>query len=659
MAIRILFLLITLSFTQSLIAQKGDPVLFSVENKPVHWSEFDYIYSKTNGPEATYSKESLQEYLDLYVNFKLKVHKAKDMKLDTIISLQQELAGYRRQLADSYLIDREVTEKLVQEAYQRAQQDVEVSHIMVIVPETATPTDTLQAWKKLMAAKGLLDKGKGFDDVAREYSEDKSAQKNGGHIGWVTALFPNGYYTLETAAYTAPEGKVVGPIRTKGGYHLLKVHGRRPARGEMEVAHILIRKDKNPDLIKARKKADEAHDKLEAGEDYDTVAKAYSEDKVTSNKGGYLGFFGINRYEKAFEEAAFTLAKDGDFTKPIETSIGWHIIKRINLKQGQTYQQMKAALQNKVKQDARHTLARQVMVEKIKKEGSFKEERTTLQNFITSLEKDSVKTFLTYKWKAPKDPSSKELFSFGGDMKVTLGEFENYLQRASRKRQQNAKKGIPVVVDMLYQEFVGDNALKYEERQLEVKYPEFKSLMREYEEGVLLFEVTKMKVWDKASQDTTGLQAFYDQNKTKYQWKDRAVVSQYSLLEKEKAMINQIREFTKGSDTEAVLARFNENEAKPILTVKPKTFEQGRNEILDKMEWKIGNLSPVSVNRRSKTYDFFKIEELLTPSQKSLKEARGYVVADYQDFLEVAWLKKLKDEYKVKINEKVFNKMVK
>lgn len=656
---RAFILILSILATQSLFAQKDDPVLFSIENNPVHLSEFKYIYSKTNGQKADFSKASLQEYLDLYTNFKLKVQKARDMKLDTISSLQQELAGYRRQLADSYLIDREVTEKLVEEAYERSKFDLDISQILVSVAENAAPADTLAAWKKILEAKQKLEKGEDFGSVAVSFSNDKSTLNDLGHIGYVTALFPNGFYNLETAAYKTPTGQIVGPVRSSAGYHLILVHGRRPARGEIEVAHILARFDKYPgDLIKVRRSIDSVYSELQEGLSFEFAAQKYSDDKATSAKGGYIGFFGINRYEKVFEDAAFSLQNDGDYTLPIQSSIGWHIIKRISLKRDEPYQVVKSRLQTMIKQDARFDLARRAMIERIKKESGFKEHHTTLQQFTKSLEADSAKTFLTYKWKASESPSTEPLFSFGNDMTATLGDFEGYAQRASRIRQQMAGSGIPVVVNRLYNDFVDENAMKSEEHLLETKYPEFKSLMREYEEGVLLFEVTKMEVWDKASIDTVGLQAFFDQNRDKFQWNERASISQYSIAERAKGKVNEIMEFSKNNPPAAVLEKFN-SDGDIILSMIEKTYERGRNEVLDKMNWKVGELSPMEISGRDQSFNFFKIEEILAPGQKSLQEARGYVVADYQDFLEKKWLENLKKQYKVKLNTKILNSIVK
>lgn len=640
-------------------AQSDDPVLFTVDDTPVHVSEFKYIYTKTNGKEADFSESSLREYLDLFINFKLKVQKAKQLKLDTIQSLQQELAGYRSQLSDSYLIDKEVTDKLIEEAFERIQQDVDISHIMINVPPNASPEEDLLAQNRIQEAKERLAEGASFEQIAKEYSTDKSVSKNGGHIGWVTALFPNGFYNLETAAYTAPIGEVVGPVKTESGYHLLVVHGRRPARGEIEVAHILIRNDKMADSLQAYRLADSIYQQLMAGADFETLAKELSHDKVTAPKGGYIGFFGINRYERSFEDAAFALSKDGDISKPVKTSIGWHIIKRISLKRGEDLRREQGLLQNKVKNDSRFEIAKRAMIERIKKEGGFQEYRATLENFIATLEADTSETFLTYRWKAPQSPSAETLCQFGQDFKVSLGDFENYCQRASRKRQQLAAKGIRAVVEELYKDFTDEQAMRFEEQQLETKYPEFKSLMKEYEEGVLLFEVTKREVWDKAAQDTVGLEAFFEEHKDNYHWDERAVVTHYSLSDSAKELINKVREFAATHTPEEVLAKFNHADGDRVLSYQSRTYEKGRNETLNKMPWEVGSMSAASINQRDRSYNWMKIEEILPPAPKSLHEARGYVVADYQDHLEKKWLETLKQEFKVKVNEKVFQSLVK
>ncbi len=649
---------LTLITLTSLFSQKKDPILFKAGNQNVHLSEFKYIYEKTNGSVADFSKASLQEYLDLYVNFKLKVQKAKDMRLDTIDALIDELAGYRRQLADSYLIDREVTEKLVKEAYERSRFDVEVSHILFSLPENSTPEDTLQAWKRCTEVLEKLKQEKDFGEMALMYSNDPSVKDNKGYIGFVNVLFPNGFYALETAAYASESEKITGPIKTSQGYHILKVHNKRPARGEIEVLHILIRLEEAASMVENRLRIDSIYGALRNGANFEELARKYSQDQFTAEKGGYIGFFGINRYEKGFEDAAYAIPEDGGISPVTESSIGWHIIKRISLKNNEPFAQLKAKFQNAVKEDARFQLAKQAMVERIKKESQFKETRTTLEQLIHSLESDTSLTFLTYKWKAPEKPSPKTLFSFGKDLTITEGDFANYLQRSSRQRQQLSELGIRPVVELLYEEYIGENALKYEEKNLELKYPEFKSLMREYEEGVLLFEVTKMEVWDKASLDTVGLQKFYEENKQRYQWEERVLVSQYTLSENAKDLAPIVRNFCQTRSSDEVLQEFNREESGRILYAMEKIYEKGRNEVLEQLPWKVGSVSPVEISRRDGSANFFKIEKILPPGQKSLQDARGYVVADYQDFLEKQWMQQLKKDYKVSIKKRVFNRLI-
>lgn len=652
-SVLIFFAIILFSFNA--IAQKSgdDPVLFSVDGKPVHVSEFKYIYSKTNGDKADFSEASLNEYLDLYTKFKLKVKRAKDMKLDTIPALKQELEGYRRQLADSYLIDREVTDKLVAEAYERTKQDVDISHILIKIDEKETAADTLKAYRKAMEALGKLEGGEKFATVARAYSDDKSVAKNEGRIGYVTALFPNGMYNLETTAYSAPVNKAVGPIRTKLGYHIAFIHNRRPARGEAEVAHILIRA-KGGDMIKSKMKADSLYALLTAGQDFEAVARQSSDDKATSSKGGYIGFFGINRYEQSFENAAFDL-EVGKYSKPIQTSVGWHIIKLINKKVNEPFEIVKNRLEAKIKKDVRFEIAKEAMVEGIKREGKFTEFNATLQGFKDSLDQE----FLTYKWKAPKKKSEKILFSFGTDMKVTEADFAAFAQKSSRDRLRMGRgTKLSDAVTALYEKFVGEKAFEYEERQLEKKYPEFKALMREYEEGILLFEATKMLVWDKASQDTIGLKEFFKTVDGKYQWKKRAEVTQYSLKESAKQLQHQVREFSQTHSPQEVMAKFNTEEI-PVLSYKEKVYEEGRNEVLGRMDWKVGSLSASEVSKRNKSINWLKIEAVKEPGKKTLGEARGYVVADYQDTLEAKWIEELRKDYKVKVNKDVLKGMMK
>ena len=575
---------------------------------------------------------------------------AREMQLDTISELKSELAGYRRQLADSYLIDKEVTNRLVEELYEHTKQDADISHIMATF---ASANDTTAAFAKINEARQKILKKQDWETVAMEYSDDKSKATNKGRIGYVTAIFPKGLYELEAAAYALPIGQVSNILRSPTGYHIIKVNERRPARGKMEIAHILIRTKEGSDGSEAKQKAENLYSQLKKGGSFEELARANSEDPQSAKRGGYIGQFGINQYEAEFEETAFSLANNGDFSKPVKSSVGYHILKRISKEGVQPLKIVKTGLQNKIKGDPRFVQAQRSMIKRIKRENNFKENPQVLNDYISRLDTN----FLTFKWKPQGYRSAETLFSVGTE-KATISEFETFLKESSRERIRSAGKENADVARQLYGDFINKECMGYEEQQLEKKYPDFKALMREYEEGILLFEATKIEVWDKASQDSTGLAEFFKTVDGKYKWKERAAVSLYSLKEAGKSRIDEVRAFAQSNKPEQVLAKFNSKDSQ-ILTAIDRTFERGRNEVLDKLDWKSGLLSENEENRRNKSLNFMKIEQILPPGDKTLNEARGYVVADYQDELEKKWIEELRGKYPIVINQTVLNNLIK
>jgi peptidyl-prolyl cis-trans isomerase SurA len=635
-------------------AQDNDPVLFTVDGTQVHVSEFKYIYSKTNGKNADFSRATLQEYLDLYTKFKLKVKKAKDMKLDTVQSLQEELAGYRRQLADSYLLNKQVTEKLTKELFERSQYDLDVSHILFALPADAKGADTVSTFKQAMDARARLLKGENFATVAQQLSADKSAATNGGHIGFVTAMFPNGFYPLESAAYKLPFDQISMPIRTSVGYHLLKVHSKRPARGEVEVAHILLRTE-GSDAIVVKMLIDTLYAGLKRGGNFEEMAARSSNDSRTADKGGYVGFVTINRFEQAFEDAAYSVAKDGEYSKPFETSVGWHIIKRISKKEIQPYDQMRGQLEARIKRDARFEMARKAMVDDIKRETGFKDYPNLLTDFAATLND----TFFTFQWRAPQPASDKVLFTMAKKA-YTMGNFAQFVEAATRQRMRmSGETNTDAAVQNLYDEYVSESCLRFEEQRLDQKYPEFKALLREYEEGILLFEATRINVWDKASQDTVGLKSYFKTIKGKYRWEDRAVASVFFIDGISKSVLEPVREYARKHSTQEVLEKFNKSDTIGIR-VEELTLEKGKSpEASELKEWKAGEVTAAKLDRQNNEYSFYKVEKIIPAQDKLLNEARGYIIADYQDHLEIQWVNELKKQYPVKIDKGVFESLIK
>lgn len=645
--IRLALILSFLIYSCFVFAQ-NDPVLFTVEGKPVHVSEFDYIYSKNSGKKTDYSIENLQEYLDLYVKFKLKVQKARDLKMDTIPALKQELAGYRKQLAKSYLTDKEVTEQLIREAYERMKKDVELQQILIKINPVANISGQEKTKEKVDMVYNLLKEGKSFESLASKYSQDRFTNTKKGNLGYKTALFPNGFYNLETAAYTTPKGKFSEPIKTKIGYHILKVKDIRDARGEMEVAHILIRKKSQRKQNSTPKLTiDSIYAKLSDGADFSKLARIYSEDKSSAKNGGYIGFFGINKYEKSFEEAAFSLSKDGSFSKPIESSVGWHIIKRISKKPFPTYEEARKTLRAQVQKDGRYKQATNSLVENIKKSNGFKENKKTLKKWIEKVNSSLFK----YDWN-PKNNPEDVLFSFDGKQ-YTNEDFISYIQKNARRRIQMEVQGPQNAIKSLYKDFVEHSAIRHEETQLEKKYPEFKALMREYEEGILLFEVTKNNVWDKASKDTIGLRNYYNNHQNNYTWKERAKVKKYNISSTDKRLLKKFARKAKCKSEDWLRNKFGD-----IFTVSDEIFERGNKEISG-MKFRKKTCSDPTINKKSGRATIVSIYEILPSAKKTLKEAKGYVEANYQDQLEREWVSSLKNQYNVVINQGVLKSLVK
>ena len=631
----------------------GDPVLFSVDEEEVRVSEFNYIYNKNNASNADYSRASLQEYLDLYIKFKLKVKKARDLQMDTISSLQQELAGYRKQLADSYLLDKEVKNKLIEEAYDREGWDLHTSHILVKIQGPRAARDTNTAYRKAMFIRNQITSPDMFSDIARKYSEDATVRENGGDLGYLTAILPSGFYRLENVLYRMKPGEISMPVRSGRGYHILMLHDRRPARGEMEVAHILVRKGKNDsDKKAAMSRIETVYQYLEGGGSFEEAARTNSEDKATSANGGYIGFMSVGTYEEAFEDAVFALTEDGQYTRPIETKVGYHIVKRISKLERGTVAQERRRIENELNRTERILLAKEKLIEMIKAEGRFSESENGFNRFVSTLDS----TFYDFNWRISNRTPSDVLFTIGGQ-RFTGTDFGLYLTRQRRKRLQLARSSnIPAAATALYKDFVEESILQFEESRLEDKYPDFRALMREYEEGILLFELTNRMVWTRASKDSVGLQKFYETHRKDYQWEERALVQYFTIDSTDRNTLEKIYTMAAKKPAAKVKKKFNKKIG--LVSVLEKKFEKD-NRNLEDLEWRKGFLTPLPEVLEGGKYFFTKIAQILPPEPKELHEAKGYVIADYQDHLEKEWVETLRGKYKVRVKDEVFESLVK
>lgn len=637
-------------------AQDSNPTLMTIGGKDVKLDEFNTIFNKNNANEA-HTEASIKEYLDLFIKFKLKVREAEELGYDTVATFIKELKGYRKQLAEPYLTDKDVTEDLIKEAYERMKKDVKASHILVRLPMGAKAKDTLAAHKKIMNIRKRILKGEDFGKVAKEVSEDPSAVKNNGNLGYFRVF--DMVYPFETAVYNATLNKVSMPVRTDFGYHLVLLTDKRDARGKIQVAHILVKSGKDADAEQqknSKQKIQEIYEKLKAGENFEDLAKKYSEDPVSAKKGGEIPAFESGKMVESFENSAYGLKNDGDFSEPVQTSYGWHIIKRIALTPLQPYDELYGLIKSKVTRDSRSNKSKNALVERIKKENNFKEnlkERNDFYRVITAEE------YMNATWNADKAKNlNKVMFGFyaedGDKLEYTQQDFANIF-----RTQSSTKKKVNMVseINQLYEEKVAEKAIAFLDSRLEKTNDEFRLLTEEYRDGILLFDLTDKKVWSKAVNDTVGLKNFYEQNKNNYMWpqrvkgaiytcSDEAVAKKVSKLIKKKAK--------KGYSNEFILQQVNKD-SQLNLNLQEGTYAKGDNDLIDDVEWKSNSVTKIVEKDR---VELVAIEEVLDPAPKELKEIKGIVISDYQNFLEKNWIEELKGKYEVKVNDEVL-KLVK
>ena len=624
-----------------------DPVVLTINDQEVTKSEFLQVYLKNND-DPKFDKESLDEYLDLYKKFRLKVAEAESLGYDTIPSLMKELEGYKEQLARPYLVDSSKNKELVEEAYERMKTEIRASHILVNVPPSASPEDTLKAFNKIMGIKKRIEDGEDFGTVAASEggSEDPSAKQNKGDLGYFTSF--QMVYPFESAAYNTAIGQISNPVRTKYGYHLIKVAEKRPARGTITTAHIMVRVPKtaeSSDLDKAKKKIEEIYQQLESGESFEKLAQLYSDDQGTKNKGGRLPTFGTGTNQRMvpeFEDAAFNLSNNGDYSSPFQTAYGFHIVKRLSFDPLASFEDMKNELQSKVNRGSRGQKTQASFINKLKEEHDFKDKGNKRMDWFYANLDSSV---FRGKWEAPELRKNKWMFKYNNE-KYDMQSFANYLSNLRRERPNDIKN----FIDTKYIDWQNEKIMDDEKSNLEDRYPSYAALLKEYHDGVLLYEIMKDKVWDKAIQDTAGLQAFFSSNSQKYMWPDRIDATIFSS---EKVDMLDSAKVLYSSDTlsiKEILVKINKN-SQLNLSVEEGKFIQSKDGFLSGKDFVKGT-NPI-YNFKGKNYLVI-LHEFLKSEPKSLSEARGAAIQDYQEYLEAEWLKEISQKHEITINEEIF-----
>ncbi len=627
-------------------AQKKNDIIMTIGGIPVTKEEFIASYKKNNtNIQDEKDKKTPAEYLDLFTNFKLKVLEAEKLGYDTAKSFVSELKGYRQELAKPYLTDVSYNDEMIRTAYHRTQYERKASHILIRVAPDASPADTLAAWNKISDLRKQILAGANFNEMAAKYSEDPSAVQNKGSLGYFSAF--QMVYPFEDMAYRTPVGQVSEIARTRFGYHLIKVDDERPAPGEIQVAHIMKmfpQQASDETIAKLKLAADSIRLKAISGADFAELAKKYSDDKQSAPHGGVLNWFTPTNMVPEFAEAAFALKNNGDISPVIRTPYGWHIIKRLALRTIQPFEKMKPELETKIKQNpAISKYSDEAFDHQLRAEYQLKINDDNFSKLVGSVaDSTHIKNWNKLAIPVKDNP----LISFA-NQSFTVGNFAGYLQDQKFSAEKPAKEnGLKEMLN----KFINQKLLEYENTQLERKHPDFASIYKEYHDGILLFNISKDKIWDVASNDSARLRDYFSHTTKKYYWDDRfkgwvieakspeTRIQAETMLDKQEMGKQELLDF------------FN-TKTENNIRIRDVVVEKGVDPVVDYFIW--SGPKPSGFNETT-TFVHGKLDH---HELKELKDAWGLYSSDFQEQIEKEWIASLKAKYPVVINKKVLKKI--
>ncbi len=637
-------------------------IVFTYGKNKVSASEFNKNFRKNDKPNTKYTKESVDDYLKLYSNFRLKVNDAYQKGYDTSSKYQDELLTYRKQIIKPFLLDKVMNDQLINEAYYRMQHEVRASHILILCKSDANAKDTFEAFNKIKTIlEDIESKRTTFDQAAQLKSEDPSAADNKGDLGYFSAF--QMVYEFENAAFNTPVGTVSKIFRTSYGYHIVKTVDIRKSKGEITCSHIFIQLNPNPsnkELNDANSKINEIYNRLQAGDDYTQMVKKFSEDQQTASKNGEMPSFSMTSYRwtEEFKEVAFALANDGDYSKPIRSQHGFHILKRISLKPIGDLKELKPTILNKINRDSRQYKNSQATYKKASKQMAIKENKKALFSAQNFLKYNNKKYFIdNQNEKFLKQPliTYSKLKKGKKAVILSINDFNTWLNNLEFKELASDVNGF---YNKLYEDFKMYKTLSLYEENLETFNDSFAQVFKEYREGILLFYVQDIKIWAKSLEDTTGLKKFYEQNKQKYVFGDRYEATIYRCRNKEIAE-NIKKDIENGLSTDSIIRKTNKENSLNLANPKIGRFENGddfyANYIFQSGKKENMDFLMFEDPKSPGSYILIRIHKFIPSIQKTLPEAKGPVTSDYQKYLENEWLEELKKQNPIIINQKVLD----
>ena len=646
MKFKFLFFLLVSFFSISISAQINDnDALFTVDNDKVLASEFIRVYNKNLDLVKDESQKDIDNYLELFINYKLKLQEAKKLGFNEKPEYIRELSNYRKQLAKNFLTDSQATDELVKEAYERVSYEVNASHVLIRVSEDAPAEDTLKAYNEILKLRDQVLK-EGFEAVKNKVHNGQTIfAEDLGYFGGFRMVYP-----FESAAFNTPVGELSQPFRTRFGYHIVKIFDKRKSKGEVEVAHILISKQKKADdsiSQNPEQRINDIYTKLQQGENFESLAKQFSEDKNSASKGGKLSPFSSGQLNsKTFEETAFNLENQGDYSKPVETDLGWHIIKLINKKPVESFENMKGQLELKVKRDSRSNLINEAFVKKIRDHYKVTDNYEALQYFNTIV----TDSFYKRKWEIPENLNKEKHLNSIGEKQLTYLDFANYLKNAQRKLRN--QKPLELVVKDNYKEFIDSHVLKYYEDNLENENKEFSNIVDEYRDGLLLFDLMESEIWNAAKKDSMAVKDYYEKNKEDYFVNER--VDALVASSPKETVIKKVSKMLSNGMTEIKIKDALNKKGKVNVIFTSGLMEKDHQALPPEFQFKEG-LS--KIYKHNDSFVVVNVNKILPKEQLSFEDAKGRVVTNFQDQKEKSWIQELHQKYKVVVNNEILNKI--
>lgn len=632
----------TLLFAVAAFAAKpaADPELMIVDGVPVRVSEFEYLYNKNNTQQLEH--KTIDEYVDMFVDYKLKVADARHAGIDTTASFLNEYRQFENDLAKPFMRDEAVVDDLLKESYSHLEKDVTVSHIMLPMrPGNDIRLDSLRS--EIIAGNTT------FEDAAAAFSVDRGSNSRGGLMG---SVVPGRYpWAFEKASYDTPKGGVTEVVNSGVGYHIIRVEDIRPSDGEVEASHILLlTRGLKPEAAEAQKERIDSLYKvvIAEGADFADVARRFSQDPGSARNGGSLGWFGRGMMVQPFDSVAFALA-DGEISKPLATSFGYHTIYRTAHRKGKDFEEFKKSELKRMESDERANAPERAFIDRVAPlyGASVSEDALRQANEIIDragkLDLDVLAEIEALN--VPVVRCSGNTLSFaeilGGS--APAGVMATDMGRAY----------VADAVDAAFRSQVHDAARK----SLYVENADYRNLINEYRDGILLYEISNRNVWERAASDKVGLENHFLRNRDKYTWKEPHFKS-YVLCATDDATLDRAMAFANTLSTidpEAFVEQMRK-EFGSSVRVERVIAAKGENAITDYLGY--GAEAPkADPHSKWKSYGSFAGRVIDAPEVAA--DVRGAAVTGYQGELESRWVKHLRNVYPVEVNKKVLGDLKK